>query len=368
MLVDETLVSIIIPSYNHRQFIGYAIDSVLAQDYSNIECIVVDDGSSDGTFEYYSDFYKTNPKVRISHHANQGAHATINGALGLARGGYLAILNSDDVYEPTRISTMITAARAHGSSFFGITGLKVIDETGADTNAGPALYYRKTLALLDQTHSAARFWVGNSAMTTSNFFFTRPTLDKVGPFRALRYTHDWDWALRAQELVGCHRIDEPLLSYRVHGSNTISEGRIWTHIAENAFIFASMLRRSPLITQQDATDIPAPDILGYILRNESFLPLPTLALLATGLNDEEMLARLSTGELEIMLERVLQTSGIAIDHMLSIEHAQHLFAMGRQQTDHNTLAVTNRSLAGPLRTAIGSIRDFISSLSGKRKS
>jgi hypothetical protein len=222
------------------------------------------------------------------------------------------------------------------------------------------------LDLLNKTHPAAVFWVGNVAMTTSNFFFTRSVLEKVGFFRALRYTHDWDWALRAQETVGCHRIDEQLLSYRVHGSNTISEGNIWTHIAENAFVFASMLKRSPLATQQEASQIQAPEILGYILRNESFLPLPTLTLLAMGLSDEEMLADLASGNLQAIFQRVLQTSGIGFDQLLSTAHVQNLLVMGTDQNAGAKVSVTDQRLSGLAKKAISQVHRLISAVGRKR--
>ena len=103
-------ISVIIPSYNHAPYIGYAVESVFSQSYTDFELIVVEDGSTDNSLEVLSGF--SDPRLRVLTQPNQGAHAAINRGLRAAMGEYLAILNSDDLYHPLRLAKMIEALKA----------------------------------------------------------------------------------------------------------------------------------------------------------------------------------------------------------------------------------------------------------------
>ncbi|SIR13097.1 Glycosyltransferase involved in cell wall bisynthesis [Rhizobium sp. RU33A] len=317
---DEPLVSVVIPSYNHLQYLGRAIDSVLNQTYKNIECIVIDDGSTDGSYEYFLRLYGDNPRVHLSTRANQGAHNTINEGIAKARGDFINILNSDDTFAIDRLRLLVEAAGSHGDAFFAITDLMVVDENDMPFSGGPEGYYRKLSELVSNVPTGSAFWSGNIAMTTSNFFFSRQVWEETGPFRSLRYTHDWDWALRASERFGFKRLDQILLHYRVHGKNTISEPDIWSHIAENAVVFATSLRRMPLVRQQAHTSILPPRIMARMLKNDSFLPMATLYLLSLGRDDAELLSGLANGTLKQDLKDLLEEAQMTFDIMLSAQH------------------------------------------------
>src|SRR6185312_7317644 len=104
-------ISVVIPSYNHRQFIGEALASVRAQTCPPLELIVIDDGSTDGSAEYLrNDAAITHLTVR----ENRGAHATLNEAIARAGGSWISILNSDDVYAPDRLARLHEFAAREG--------------------------------------------------------------------------------------------------------------------------------------------------------------------------------------------------------------------------------------------------------------
>lgn len=321
---QSTLVSVVIPSYNHRRFIGEAVDSVLRQTHANVECIVVDDGSRDGSPDYLKERYANEPRVRLFSRENRGAHNTLNEAIGHARGQFISILNSDDVYVDTRLERMLAAAREANGPFFGISAVEIIDEAGRPCGGGPRGYYERVCQKAAGGPPSAGFWVGNIAMTTSNFFFSREVFDTLGGFRSLRYTHDWDWALRVTERHGVRRLEAPLLHYRVHDTNTISESNIWKHVCENAFIFASALGRQGLAPRGVPNGSSASEVMSFLLRNESFLPLPTLYLRSLGQTDAELESALADGSLERALKDVLDRSGVSLDLLLSADHLQGL--------------------------------------------
>lgn len=264
-----------LPAFNHEAYVRFAVTSVLGQTHADLELIIIDDASSDGTWDVLCSF--EDPRLRISRHAvNQGAHATINEAMATARGEYFAIINSDDVFHGERLARLIATIQASGGrSEMAFTDVEFIDPSGerAGEHARAAEYGR--IASVCRTFSPeARYFAGNPAVTTSNFFFTRDLYEKVGDFSPLRYTHDWDWLMRAAQHTQIVWVDEVLLKYRVHPSNTLSEADAWRHIHENTIVQSNALVRlfgSPVDQGGDPVEI-----CHALLANASFHPLPVL--------------------------------------------------------------------------------------------
>ena len=101
------LVSVIIPSYNHAQYIETAIESVLGQTYSNLELIIVDDGSSDNSHEVIRK-YESDPRVTaILNSENRGQSYVFNRALEVAQGDFVSLLPSDDWYLPEKTERQV---------------------------------------------------------------------------------------------------------------------------------------------------------------------------------------------------------------------------------------------------------------------
>lgn len=95
-------ISVIIPAYNHEPYIAAALQSVLQQTFGDFELIVIDDGSKDNTWYEIQQIVDT--RLRAFRQENRGAAATINRGIEMARGRYVTILNSDDVYHPERLA------------------------------------------------------------------------------------------------------------------------------------------------------------------------------------------------------------------------------------------------------------------------
>ncbi len=243
---SSDLVSVIVPAYNHQAFVAEAIESVLKQQVE-LELIVVDDGSTDRTGEIV-DGYRADPRVQVVHQRNAGSHAAINRGLSLARGRYVAILNSDDRFAPNRLSTLSALARSRQPlPTFAVTGVRLIDGLGqvVDDPAHPWLVmYRQILEVWNREHDPLQtlLW-GNFAVSTSNLFADRVLIESLGPMRPRRYVLDWEYALRV--LARCPESfvflpDLPLLDYRMHGANTILRGAVRNHL-EAAHLLRSAL-------------------------------------------------------------------------------------------------------------------------------
>jgi glycosyltransferase involved in cell wall biosynthesis len=223
-------VSVVIPSYNHAEFIGQAIKSVLAQTEPKFELIIVDDGSTDDSLEVISGF--ADPRITVLTQTNQGAHAAINRGLREASGEYLSILNSDDVFHPHRLEKAISTLKADSDIGMVASYIEIVDEQNKSLGIkhgykdcspwpleNPERSFRMGLDL------KAALLTENYLSTTSNYVFTRETLERVGKFRPLRYAHDWDFALRVAKVTRLGILPEPLIRYRVHERNTIREDR-----------------------------------------------------------------------------------------------------------------------------------------------
>lgn len=102
------LVSVIIPVYNVAPYLREALDSVVRQTYRNLDVIIVDDGSTDGS-EAICEEYRSDPRVRIIHQENRGLSNARNRGLDLAGGEYIVFLDSDDAYDPEFAERMLEA-------------------------------------------------------------------------------------------------------------------------------------------------------------------------------------------------------------------------------------------------------------------
>lgn len=101
MEVNSPLVSVVIPVHNGEALLRDAVASVLAQTLSNLELIILDDGSRDATWEVCQSF--TDPRIRVFRHDNMGVAATMNRGISLARGRYFARLDHDDLMLPEKL-------------------------------------------------------------------------------------------------------------------------------------------------------------------------------------------------------------------------------------------------------------------------
>ncbi len=227
-------ISVVIPSYNHALFIGQAIESVIGQTLRNWELIVVDDGSTDGTRRLLDATYADNSQIRLIYQTNHGAHHAINQGMAVAKGRYISILNSDDVYHPERLQTLLSHCEVNCSGL-AFTPLLPIDASGQPILSKDHAWCRLYANLSREyaQHGARRaLMTGNFVVTTSNFFFRADLLQQLGGFHKQRYNHDWEFMARLIQqghdivCVGA----QPLLSYRLHGNNTITQNTLMARL------------------------------------------------------------------------------------------------------------------------------------------
>lgn len=237
----EPRVSVVIPLYNHARYIEAAIHSVLAQTVRPAEIIVIDDGSTDGSAEVVRRLCKEHAEIVFWSWSNQGAHHTLNAGILRATGDFVAFLNSDDCFEPNRLAACLALVQSDASVDVVATGASFVDDQGK-TVSNP--WYDDALAFYRQEGDVAfALFRANFLVTTSNLFVRRSVFEMVGTFAPLRYAHDLEFILRL--VLGkrhIHFLDQPLVTYRLHEKNTISESKAREDI-ERAAVFAYFLYR-----------------------------------------------------------------------------------------------------------------------------
>lgn len=124
------LVSVIMPAYNAARFVEQALDSVLAQTVSDLEIIVIDDGSVDNTREIISRYARQDSRIRVLlNEENMGVARTRNRGLELVTGRYVALLDSDDYWEPRMLEKMVARAEETGADII-YCSYALVDEDG----------------------------------------------------------------------------------------------------------------------------------------------------------------------------------------------------------------------------------------------
>jgi glycosyltransferase involved in cell wall biosynthesis len=224
-----TLVSVVLPSYRHARFVGEALASVYRQTHPGLELILVDDKSPDATFEIAEkllaspEYQKRFRRIVCRRNSeNLGAHNTINVGLSLARGQWISLLNSDDVYHERRIARLLEHAAEKRANFV-FSSLRFMHGRGEIP-----LHDRLTIKRIGEAQANAwRFpslrdalFHFNFCATTGNMMFEQTVARQLGGFADLKYCHDWDFIMRAVERYVLSYLPEKLYSYRLHDANS----------------------------------------------------------------------------------------------------------------------------------------------------
>jgi len=240
--MSNPLVSAVITTFNYGAFVVDAVRSVLAQDYPNMEVIVVDDGSTDDTRRRLAPLMD---RIRYIYQQNGGCSAARNTGITEARGQWIGLLDADDQWHPQRISRQIRYAAAHPDHPF------VASDTITDlSNGWPTLPAESPVRLVNIEHLviSARF-------APSSVLIRRDCLVDVGLFRTeLRCAEDRDMWIRLAAHHPVAIIDLPLMFYRNHGTN-ISTGARRMDLSDRAMLgyaFAEIpqLRRRRLLRRK----------------------------------------------------------------------------------------------------------------------
>lgn len=211
------LVSIISPSYNQGRFLEQAIQSVLEQDYPNLEYIIIDGGSDDGSLDIIQRYA---PRLAswVSE-PDQGQTDAINKGFARAKGDILAWLNSDDAYLPGAVSQAVAYLQAHPEVGMVYGDANLIDAAGNVIGRFPA---RQT--------DYRRLRRGYVHIPQQAAFFRADLWRQVGPLDPSYYfAMDYDLWVRLAKLAPLHYQPQLWANFRLHsrGKSVLSDERCW---------------------------------------------------------------------------------------------------------------------------------------------
>lgn len=213
-------VSVIMPAYNHENYIGESIESVLSQTYKNIELVILNDGSADGTTSVIESYAKANPQIRfIDKPNNEGTVAALNELIGEASGDYIVWLSSDDVQYPYTVEKLADALDKNPDCNIAFGGWTKIDENGNDifsyipSGKWDKYYLHRLMMRLNIVS-------GCSAAVRKGCY------ERAGMFDArFRYAHDYHMYLKLFAENDVVYFEEPLSKIRRHNKQVSAEGR-----------------------------------------------------------------------------------------------------------------------------------------------
>jgi teichuronic acid biosynthesis glycosyltransferase TuaG len=235
---DSPLVTVVVPTYNRAGLIGETIQSILNQQYGNLELIVVCDGCTDETESVVRSF--DDPRIQLVMQEHSGGPARPrNTGVTRARGEYVAFCDDDDLWMPEKLRRQMTVMEADPDAALCFAG-------GVTFGEGTSAFPNRRLKHGPQRGHFRALLYGNF-IANSTVLVRRDILTEVGPFnvdRALHGTEDYEMWLRiahSHKLVG---IDEPLIRYRVH-SGGLARNRAKATLRGMAVLRSRCWNRNP---------------------------------------------------------------------------------------------------------------------------
>ncbi len=220
-------VSVVIPTYNRRSCIGNAIDSVLIQQRPDIEILVVDDGSTDGTLEWIDSAYKDCNVRAIRNFRSKGPAGARNSGISEATGDIIALLDSDDAFLPEHIAHSIDVLKSD-SQVSVVFGRAVYEQAGSTVDyMGPN--FDKKLALASVRYENEQFVVFDDDYSThlleqGCYFNLSTVVLRAGAAQklmneSLRIAEDYEFWVRLAREFGFACLKTPQIRYQLHEEN-----------------------------------------------------------------------------------------------------------------------------------------------------
>lgn len=210
-------VTIWIPSYNHEQYLPLAIESALAQTYPNIEILIVDDGSTDGSLaiaENYATLYPS--KIKVFSHLNNknlGISATVNECFRRSVGYYCSGLPSDDRLLPDKIERQVLFLQSHPDVAWVYSPAYYIDNQG-----------KRVPGVFGEDFTNCRYplekLIAGNCIPGMTVLARRDCLERVGLHNENLVYSDWEFWVRLAALYKVGFISTPTVEYRIHNYNT----------------------------------------------------------------------------------------------------------------------------------------------------
>jgi glycosyltransferase involved in cell wall biosynthesis len=227
VLPINPLVSILVGNYNYANYIGQTIESVRDQSYQNWELVICDDGSTDESVPLIEKYAQRDPRIRLLRKPNGGHTSALNAAFSKCRGDIVCLLDSDDLYLPAKLASLIAAFAANPETGFMIHRVVRVNDRRQKQGVWPL------------SDSLPDGWVGPGLLRTGGVLSYAPPTSGIGLRREiaeilfplsiappLHMCPDQVIVRLAPLITRVKRIPETLAEYRLHAANTYSRQQV----------------------------------------------------------------------------------------------------------------------------------------------
>lgn len=227
--MNNPLVSVIVPAYNHELYIEDCLKSIVSQTYDNLEIIIINDGSKDNTGLVIEKFIEVqNRKIKYISKENEGLCKTLNMGLKLSKGKYIAFIASDDLWVSTRIEKQINFLEnnkniglVYSDAYF-IKDNKKTEIKYSDYKPRISRYFKDSI----QNTNIYELLLVDNFIIALTVLVRRECYDKAGIFDESLKIEDYDMWLRITKYYPIGYIDVPLAYYRLHKTNVSNNMRL----------------------------------------------------------------------------------------------------------------------------------------------
>lgn len=241
-MAERKLVSVVVPSYNHAKYISKAIDSVLAQDFVDFELLISDDKSPDNSWDVISSF--NDPRIRsFKQERNLGPVGNLVFLIQQARGKYIALLNSDDVWYPSKLTQQVGVLEARPELGACFTWADMVDANGKEISDAESIWsdvFRQPNR--SQGEWLKYFFFKGNCLCHPSMLARKEIYDELGFYNpALKQLPDFDMWIRLVKKFPIHIIQENLVGHLRDGNNTsaVSPENSARNLTELVEIFGS---------------------------------------------------------------------------------------------------------------------------------
>lgn len=260
-------VSVVIPTYNCLPYLPKAIESVLAQDYKNIEILIVNDNSSDGTIKYLATLSKTHSNVVVINTDGVGASSARNIAIRQSSGQYVAFLDADDYWYSGKVSEQVRVHQENkhlGMTFTNYDHLNENNEIIIDCLA----YWNKYNSAKSMIHffdNPLNDIFANNIIGTSTVMINKAVFAKVGLFNEeMSYCEDWHFWLRVCEHFDIALLKHSYTGYLMRaGSITQTDSKRWNNLLSVSEVISHYQDRKTSISKKSLSQARARLQEGY---------------------------------------------------------------------------------------------------------
>ena len=209
-MIAAPQISVIMPVYNAERYVAEAVESILAQTFTDFEFLIIDDGSTDGSLEILQKYADEDPRIRLKSRPNTGYVVALNEMLADARGEFIARMDADDISVPFRFESQVAFMQREPSVCAIGSGVELIDPNGL----------KLTTMQLPPTHreiDAHNLQGRSSAICHPSTLIRRSAIAAIGGYAPTYYcAEDVDLFLRLAEVGLLANLNDMLLQYRQH--------------------------------------------------------------------------------------------------------------------------------------------------------